>query len=158
MNTQPKSKIFLIAIGILLVANLVLLCFFITNKATEKKGVRGDRKAMMLAFLKNDIGFNQQQLQQYDTLNEAHRTKIKALFDEVRSDKEKQFKQMTIDDFSDSAVVNTASIFAGKQKQIEIVMFKHFKNIRALCTPQQQSKFDSLFYSMMNKKNEERKK
>ena len=158
MNTQPKSKILLIAIGILLVANLVLLCFFIANKPVEKKGSRGDRKAMMVAFLKNDIGFNQQQLQQYDSLNEKHRTKIKTVFDAARTDKEKQFKQMTNDDFSDSAIINTAALFADKQKEIQIVMFKHFKDIRNLCTPQQQPKFDSLFYSMLSKRNDERKK
>ena len=158
MSTQPKSKILLIAIGILLVANLVLLCFFIANKPAEKRGIHGDRKAMMTAFLKNDIGFNQQQLQQYDTLSQVHHTKIKALFDEARNDKEKQFKQMTSDDFSDSAISNTATLFADKQKQIQTVMFKHFKDVRNLCTPQQQPKFDLLFYTMMNKRNDERKK
>ena len=158
MSTQPRSKILLIAIGILLVANLVLLCFFIANKPAEKRGIHGDRKAMMTAFLKNDIGFNQQQLQQYDTLSQVHHTKIKALFDEARNDKEKQFKQMTSDDFSDSAISNTATLFADKQKQIQTVMFKHFKDVRNLCTPQQQPKFDLLFYTMMNKRNDERKK
>lgn len=158
MSTQPKSKILLIAIGILLVANLVLLCFFIANKPTEKRGIRGDRKAMMTAFLKNDISFNPQQLQQYDTLSQVHHTKIKALFDEAENDKEKQFKQMTSDDFSDSAISNTATLFADKQKQIQTVMFKHFKDVRNLCTPQQQPKFDLLFYTMMNKRNDERKK
>lgn len=158
MNTQPKSKILLIAIGILLVANLVLLSFFIANKSVEKNRARGDRKEMMVAFLKNDIGFNQQQIQLYDSLNEKHRTKIKIVFDAARTDKEKQFKQMTNDDFSDSAIINTASIFGDKQKEIQTVMFKHFKDIRNLCTPLQQPKFDSLFYSMLNKRNDERKK
>ncbi len=158
MSTQPKSKILLIIIGILLVANLVLLCFFITNKPAEKKGMRGDRKAMITAFLKNDIGFSQQQIQQYDSLNQLHHTKVKTMFDEARNDKEKQFKQMTSDGFSDSAISNAAYLFANKQKQIQTAMFKHFKDIRGLCTPQQQPKFDSLFYSMLNRRNDERKK
>lgn len=158
MNTQPKSKILLIIIGILLVANLVLLSFFMINKPAAKKGMRGDRKAMIAEFLQKEIGFNQQQLQQYDSLNQQHRTKVKAMFDEVRNDKENQFKQVTSANFSDSSIINTAALSAGRQKEIEIVMFKHFKDIRNLCTPQQQPKFDSLFYKVLNKKNDERKK
>ena len=72
--------------------------------------------------------------------------------------RKKQFKQMTSDDFSDSAIGNTATLFADKQKQIQTAMFKHFKDVRNLCTPQQQPKFDLLFYTMMNKRNDERKK
>lgn len=158
MNTQPNNKRLLIIIGILLLANLVLVSFLILNKPVAKRPMRGDRKAMITSFLQKEIGFNQQQLQQYDSLNEHHRTKIKAMFDEARSDKENEFKQLAINNFSDSSIINTAAIFAGKQKEIEIVMFKHFKEIRTLCTPQQQPKFDSLFYKMLNRRNEDRKK
>jgi protein CpxP len=158
MNAQPKNKILLIIIGILLLANLALISFFIINKAAAKKGMRRDRNAMITEFLQKDIGFNQQQLHQYDSLNGQHRIKIKAMFDEIRNDKEQQFKQLTIDNFSDSSINNTAALSAGKQKEIEIVVYKHFKDIRNLCTPQQQPKFDSLFYKVLNKKNDNRKK
>jgi Spy/CpxP family protein refolding chaperone len=158
MNTQPNNKRLLIIIGILLFANLVLVSFLILNKPTTKRYIRGDRKAMITSFLQNEIGFNQHQLQQYDSLNEQHRTKIKSMFDAARSDKENEFKQLAISNFSDSAIVNTATIFAGKQREIEITMFNHFKEIRTLCTPQQQPKFDSLFYKMLNRRNEDRKK
>lgn len=158
MNTQPNNKRLLIIIGILLLANLVLVSFFILNKPVAKRPIRGDRKAMITSFLQKEIAFNQQQLQQYDSLNEQHRTKIKAMFDAARSDKENEFKQLATDNFSDSSIINTVTIFASKQKEIEIVMFKHFKDIRTLCTPQQQPKFDSLFYKMLSRRNEDRKK
>ena len=158
MNTQPNNKRLLIIIGILLLANLVLVSFFILIKPVAKRPIRGDRKAMITSFLQKEIAFNQQQLQQSESLNEQHRTKIKAMFDAARSDKENEFKQLATDNFSESSIINTATIFAAKQKEIEIVMFKHFKDIRMLCTPQQQPKFDSLFYKMLSRRNEDRKK
>ena len=158
MKTQPNNKTLLFIIGILLLTNLVLVSFFILNKPVAKRPIRGDKKAMITSFLQKEIEFNQQQLQQYDSLNEQHRTKIKAMFDEARNDKENEFKQLATNNFTDSSIINTAVIFAAKQKKIEIVMFKHFKDIRMLCTPQQQPKFDSLFYKMLSRRNEDRTK
>ncbi len=158
ITTQPKNKILLIIIGILLLSNLVLISFFLLDKPGAKGAMRGDRKEMITAFLQKEIGFNQQQLQQYDSLNEQHRSKLKAMFDVARNDRENEFKKLTIDNFSDSFIFNTATKLAGKQKEIEIVMFKHFRDIRILCNAQQQPKFDSLFYKMLNRRNEGRKK
>ncbi len=157
MTTQPKSKILITIIGILLITNIALLSFYFLNRPAPNK-VRADRAAMISAFLQNDLGFNQQQLKQYDSLNTQHRILIKAKFDEMRLNKENEFKQLTKDNFSDSSINNSAASFAGKQKEVEITMFKYFKDIRNLCTPQQLPKFDSSFYKIMNRRNDERKK
>jgi periplasmic protein CpxP/Spy len=158
MTTQSKSKILITIIGILLIANIALVSFYFLTRPVAKKGLRADRAAMISTFLKNDLGFNQEQLKQYDSLSSQHRITIKAMFDEIRKEKENEFKQLTRDNFSDSSINNTATLFSAKQKEIEITMFKHFKDIRNICTPQQQPKFDSLFYKMLNKRNGERKK
>ena len=158
MNTQPKSKLLLIIIGILLVANLLLLSFFLINKPAQKKGMKGDKHEMVASFLEQQIGFSKLQLQQYDSLSARHHVKMKTVFDEMRDSKKKGFKQLTTDHFSDSAIVAAANLSAEKQKQIEIEMFKHFKDIRDLCTPMQQPKFDSLFYNMLSKRNDEIKR
>ena len=157
MTTQSKSKILITIIGILLITNIALVSFYFLNRPAPNKP-RADRAAMISAFLKNELGFNQEQLTQYDSLNARHRIIIKAKFDEIRMDKENEFKQLTQDNFSDSSINNSASSFTGKQKEIEITMFKYFKDIRNLCTPQQLPKFDTSFYKMMNRRNDERKK
>ena len=84
MNPQSKNKILLIIIGVLLITNMVLLSFFIFNKEAPKKSWREERKTMIHSFLQKEIGFNQQQLQQYNVLNEQHRNKIKPMYDAVK--------------------------------------------------------------------------
>ena len=158
MSTQSKNKILLIIIGILLITNLGLVFFYSLSKPAEKKGMRPDRTAMISAFLKNELNFNQTQLTQYDSLSSQHRILIRTKLNAIRKEKETEFNQLTQDNFSDSSIVNTAVLFSAKQKEIEIIMFNYFKDIRNLCTPQQQPKFDSLFYKMLTKKNDERKK
>ena len=158
MTTEPKNKILLIIIGVLLITNVVLVTFLLINKPFLKKGMRGDRSTMIAAFLQNEIGFDQHQLKLYDSLNVPNRTKVKAMFDILKSEKENEFKQLTIDNFSDTAIFKTANNISAKQKEIEIVLYKHYKEIRNICSPNQLPKFDSLFYKVLNKKYVSQKK
>ncbi len=158
MNTPPKSKILLIIIGILLMSNLILLFFYISNRPVAGKNPWGDRKAMTAAFLKNDIGFSAAQLQQYDSLSNLHRKQMKDVFEESKKNKETDFRQVTSNNFSGPAMDTAITKSAQRQAGIEKMMFLYFKDIRALCTATQLPAFDSLFYKAMNKRNDPRKK
>jgi len=153
MSTQAKSKLLLLIIGILLITNIGMLIFFLGNKDGKKAGGHGpDRGAMMKNFLKDSIGFDTLQLQQYDTLSKQHKEKAKAEFESLRGNKEEQFKQLGAKGFSDSAIAATVNQSAENQKAMELNMLNHFAAIRKLCTPDQQPRFDSLFYKIWSKK------
>jgi len=154
MSTQVKSKLYLLIIGILLITNIAMLFFFLGDKDGSKKGGGHgpDRGAMMKDFLKTDIGFNDQQLQQYDTLSKQHKDNMKAQFDSLRSNKEEQFKELGSKGFSDSAIFDMINKSSERQKVMELQMLNHFAAIRKICTAEQQPKFDSLFYKIWSKK------
>ena len=158
INTQNKSKIFLTIIGILLVANIALVSFFLLKKDGGGHNKRPDRKAMIANFLKNEIGFSAAQLQQYDTLSDNHRESIKGMFDSLKSSKDKQFKQLAAGNFSDSVINMVAEQSAISQKTMELNMFNHLKNVRLLCKPEQLPKFDSLFVKILNRRGGEGRK
>lgn len=153
MSTPTKSKLYLLIIGILLITNIAMLFFFL--RGPHDGGghpPRNDRSAMMRDFLQNEIGFNDQQLQQYDTLSKQHRDNAKAQFDSLKSSKEQEFKELGSRGFSDSAIADMVGRSAEKQKAMELQLLNHFAVIRKLCTADQQPKFDSLFYKIWNKK------
>jgi periplasmic protein CpxP/Spy len=154
MSTQTKSKLYLLIIGILLITNIAMLFFFLDNKDKGKKqSNRGnDKSAMMKQFLKDDVGFTEPQLQQYDTLSRRNRERMKADMDAMKSVKEQQFKELGSKGFSDSAIVAAVIKAADNQKQVEEKMLSYFVTIRKLCTAEQLPKFDSLFYKMWSKK------
>jgi Spy/CpxP family protein refolding chaperone len=158
INKQNRSKIFLSIIAILLLANIALVSFFLMKKGNPRHEKRQDRKAMIAQFLKNEIGFDTLQLQQYDTLSTRHKANMKKMFDSLGMSKDKQFKQLAAADFSDSAMNSIAGQSAASQKIMELKMFSHLKNVRLLCKPEQQQKFDSLFVKVLNKKGGEVKK
>jgi Spy/CpxP family protein refolding chaperone len=155
---QNRSKTLITIIGILLIANIVLVSFFLLKKDEGKHDKRMDRKTVIGNFLKNDIGFNEAQMQQYDSISTWHSKYMKTMFEANRNSKDKQFKELTAADFSDSVMNTIADQSAGSQKALELQMFSHLKNIRALCTPEQQPKFDSLFVKILNKRASEARK
>ncbi len=152
INRQNRSKVFLSIIGILLVANIAMLTFFMMKKDTGRHQGRQDRKEMIAGFLKNEIGFSDDQLKQYDTLSTIHSDSIKKMFEDLRSTKDKQFRELTAGNFNDSVMNRVAEQSATSQKKMELQMFNHLKNIRLLCTAEQQPKFDSLFVKILNRR------
>lgn len=157
MSTISKNKILTVAFIVLLLANIALLIFFLCCKGPDHKGM-GGRDAMVKEFLQKEIAFTPQQLQQYDTLKKQHREKGKAFMDELRGKKETFMKELGSNAFSDSAIAVTAEKSAALQKEMEIKMLNHIREIRNLCTPDQQPNFDSLFYKILTRRRPETKK
>lgn len=153
INKQNRSKVFLAIIGVLLVANIVLVSFLLLRKEEPKhENQRPDKKAIISAFLKNEMGFDAEQLKQYDTLSDRHKENMKKLMDSLRTPKEKQFAILAAADFSDSAMNMMATQSSATQRVMELQMFNHLKKIRLLCTPAQLPKFDSTFGKVLSKK------
>jgi hypothetical protein len=119
---------------------------------------KGGRSRGAKEFLQKEIGFNRQQLLQYDSLNKQHHKKGKAAFDEMRNNKEQQFKELGAGAFNDSAVAGAILQSAEKQKVMELQFFNHLREIRKLCTAEQLPKFDSLCYKMWNRRGDNKKK
>lgn len=155
---QNKSKVLISIIAILLIANIALVSFFLLKKDDRKPEKRMDRKTVIGNFLKNEIGFNDVQMMQYDSLSNNHRKYMKTMFEASRNTKDRQFKELTASDFSDSVMNSIADQSAASQKSMELQMFGHLKQVRALCTPEQLPKFDSLFVKVLRKKGPDRKR
>jgi periplasmic protein CpxP/Spy len=145
---MTKSKILILLVTVLLLTNVTMLYFFL-SKPQHNKGGRPGREAAMTVFLEKEIGFSPQQLNQYDSLGNTHREKMRTTFDTMRNAKEQMLKGLAAVNFTDSAMAQAADQSAGKQREMELEMLRHFKSVRNLCTPAQRLKFDSLYYKMM---------
>ncbi|MEP7164971.1 MAG: periplasmic heavy metal sensor [Ferruginibacter sp.] len=157
MNTQPKNKVLIIIIGILLIANIVTLSLFLLNKQEHSRPGRPDKKAQVTAFLKKEVGFTEDQLVRYDTISNEHRSKLKTVFDDMAEGREQIFQKLSADSFNDSAIDVAANAIADQQKGFEIIMLSHLKDIRNICTPAQRAVFDTGFYKIIAKRGEGRR-
>ena len=151
MIDQSKNKILVIIIAVLLLINIGMVIFIL--KTPEKPSFHNDFKAAMPEFLQNDIGFTSQQMQQYDSLSGTYNKKFKTSMDELRSSRKQEFKQLANTGFNDSSIDTIALISTSNKKSLEINLLQYTKDIRKICTADQQAKFDTLLYKVLNKKN-----
>ena len=150
MRTENRSnKIFIIIIALLLIANIVTLILLLGNKKNDYD----DRRNSMRNYLKNEIGFSAAQLNFFDSVKNRQSLDVKPLFDEMRAHKRLNLKSIGIQNFSDSSIINATEYAATQQKNLETIMLNNLKEIRNLCTPQQRALFDTGFYKIMSRPN-----
>lgn len=156
-NAQPKNKMLVIIIAILLIANIATLSFFLLNRNERQKAGRTDRKGQITEFLKKNVGFSDEQLSRYDTLSRQHRSKMRMILDSLGPGREDIFRNVASQSFSDSAISAAAAAIADQQKAFETKMLRHLKDIRNICTPAQQQVFDTGFYKIISRRGDPKK-
>jgi hypothetical protein len=150
MNSS-KNKVLLFLVGILLLTNIVMLVFFVGKKEPEKpRSGRTDRSSAVREFLKDSIGFNDQQLSQYDQLRQQNREAMRPLFEDLGNAKLSYYRYVNQPN-ADSASQIAATAIGEKQKTLDMAFFRHFRQVRALCTAEQLPKYDSLVVNIIQK-------
>ncbi|HMP85896.1 MAG TPA: hypothetical protein PKE63_01390 [Lacibacter sp.] len=137
-------KILLLLIAFLLVSNLILLVLVMKRPEPPR---RTDRSKMMQEFLEKEIGFSAIQLAQYDSLRNAHMQRNKPRFDSISRLKTTYFDRIRLD--ADSMEeVRLQQQMTELQAAMDQQLLTHLREVRTLCTPQQQPVFDSLLYKV----------
>ncbi len=151
MDAVKKNRSLVSIIIFLLISNIAILIFFLCL-SDGRKGFHGkeDRNTVSV-FLQKEIGFNKQQMDEYQKLRATHMQSVKPLFDDIRSAKESFYNLLYINNVADSTVNKAAAVIGEKQMVLDMQMFSLFKNVRNLCTPQELPKFDSLFKKVVEK-------
>jgi periplasmic protein CpxP/Spy len=152
MMQNSRYKVLLLLVGILLLTNGVLLLFFVGKKEPkEKQHTRRDRSAVMREFLKDSVGFNDQQLAQFDQVREQHQQNVRTLFEDMRKAKLSFYQLFNQGSSADSANQAAASVIAEKQKALDLAFFNHFREVRTLCQPEQLPRYDSLIQQIVRR-------
>ena len=150
MSNNSKQRVLITIISILIVANIALLAYFLWFKPNQRNTRPEKNRDMMAYSLENVVGFDQTQLKRYQQMKEEHKTKIKPLFEDMHATKMLFYKYLQ-QTAPDSAINNAATAIGEKQKAIDLQIFRHFNELRTVCTPQQQPRFDSLIQRVVNK-------
>jgi Spy/CpxP family protein refolding chaperone len=94
--------------------------------------------------MEEQMSFTPEQVKQFGMLIEEHRFSMLALRDSIAGKREELSKLLMNDSVSASAA-DAITLEIGKlQAELEKVNYKHFADVRNLCTPEQKPKFDSI--------------
>jgi Spy/CpxP family protein refolding chaperone len=134
---------------ILLVANAVTLTLLWSNHSKHRRDENAAVQppppgGQAFEYITNELKLTQQQQDAYKVLREAHHAAQVVLQDSIRKSKDVFFDLLQMPSVNDTVLHNASKKGLEFQEQLEIMTFKHFQQVRALCTPEQQKRFDEI--------------
>jgi len=147
MSYLRNHKLLLLIIGVLLVANIGLLYFFVINKKTPPRTPPISPKEKVIT----EVGFNDEQAEIYDSLRSKQFKTMKPLFREITRSKEEFFSLIYQEGVSDSTLNSYAAKIGEKQMALDISTFHYFQSIKALCKEEQKPKMDSFIKQIVKR-------
>ena len=147
MSYLRNHRLLLLIIGVLLVANIGLLYFFVFNKPQRHSGPTINP----VEKVKKDVGLNDEQTALYDSLRTNQFRNMKPLFKDLTKSKEEFFSLIYNEGVSDSMINSYASRIGEKQMALDISTFHYFQSIKALCTEEQKPRMDSVIKQIVKR-------
>ena len=137
---------------ILLIANIVTLILLWNNKKNERDDQqRRPALGAVFEFVSKELQFDSLQREAYGKLRDEHQAGQRSIKDSIRKVKDAFFALLSQSDVADSVVQAAARKASETELQLEVLTFRHFQKVRALCNPDQQKKFDSIIQDVLRR-------
>lgn len=142
----------MLIIIVLAIANIATL-FLMFNQHDKRSALPKEGIGKMESFLKNKVGFNNEQIAQYDSLFNQHK-KTMQMEMQTRNEAVKQlYESLASTDYSDSSIFTVSNQHALQQATYHRNFLKHLRAIRSLCNSKEQTqKFDEDVYTVFERK------
>ncbi|CAN5807090.1 hypothetical protein BH11BAC4_BH11BAC4_15000 [soil metagenome] len=150
-NSINKNWLSVITI-ILLVVNIATLAVLWTNKEAGNKELKGPNAPnAVFEFLTKELSLNKMQQESYKKLKDDHQVIQRQLKDSIRNAKDAFFSLISQPDIPDSLLLAYSKKANAFNLQMDIITFRHFQQLRAICDPGQQQKFDNIIQEVMRR-------
>ncbi len=147
MSYLRNHKLLLLIVGVLLLANIGLLYFFVFNRPAHPPRVTDNP----VQKVKKEVGLNDEQAALYDSLRTNQFKNMKPLFKDLTKSKEDFFSLIYQPNVSDSVLNSYAARIGEKQMALDISTFHYFQSIKGLCTEEQKPKMDSVIKQIVKR-------
>lgn len=151
MEIFKQKRNYITTIVILVIINIVcLLLLWIGKPKHNKRGAESEigEKTGIQEMLKEELGFTDEQANQFLELRENHKEKSDKVNDELMFLKSEMFEKAMYgkkETISDSLL----NLSLEKQRKLEEITFDHFLKLKQICTPDQQEKLFELVSQLL---------
>lgn len=140
MNPGTKNKLLTGLVVLLLVANAATITMFWMDKGKHPLQPKGTPQE----FLVNELKLDAKQQDRLAVLVREHQQMTGFIRIRIKQLKQEFFDLLKQPDVPDSTKNRLSTVVSTLTKQLDIVTLEHFQKVRALCTADQQKKFDEI--------------
>lgn len=139
---------------LLLCANIVTLVLLWRH---HMPGRRDDERqppppqGQVFEFVNEQLKLDSTQREAYAKLRDAHRMAQQAIQDSIHQLKDAFFALLQQPAVNDTAVEAAAKKISVQEQQMELLTFRHFQKLRAICNKEQQQKFDQIIKDVLQR-------
>lgn len=146
--SQTKYKWMVFLVLILLISNMVLAFFlFFANDKREKKKNNPDEWAMKIY---NEIGLDTTQITLFKKEKDDFFNTMRPVWNENKKAKDSLYQNLA-SNLSDSSVNDLLEKIKTTNHFSDSLTYAHFTKLRALCTPEQQVRFDTIIPKIVSR-------
>lgn len=134
---MENLKFYKIAIVLLLLLNIGTLSFLWMHRPPPP-----DQRGPF-QFLIRATGMDEEQQKAYAQLRDKHRSQVEAFKTQNSALRKQLFGLLAQQGAGDPMVLQLTDSIASIKRQEEILTYEHFRQVRAICRPDQQTRFDA---------------
>jgi hypothetical protein len=143
METKSRNKVFYLLMIVLVTLNLITIGFLWMYKFKEHRQIlQPPPPPAGKIMLEQELRFSKEQAEKFDKLRIEHSTSARKIVDEIAMLKENLFETIKEYGGDDSKATKIADEIGNKQKELDLITYNHFKDIRNLCDERQRERFD----------------
>ncbi len=104
-------------------------------------------------YVIRNLKFSADQVAKYDVLIKDHQRSMHELRDEANEYRTTLFANLKNEQQSAAITDSLTTLIANVQKQIEVITYNHFAQVRTICTDAQKPEFDNIIGDVIKKMN-----
>ena len=149
MDLNAHRKLIAWTVAILVVLNLGSLGLLWFAHANRPRSLQSPTRPAPAEFLIRDVGLNPEQAEKFRELREKHLIYAQSQREEIHALNRRILEELFRPD-PDSALVRRLSEEIGhKQELFQEALYRHFEEVKQLCTPEQQEKLKRVVLEAM---------
>ena len=162
MNHLTKNRGLTWLVLLLMVANATSIAMFWLGKPKQQpQQLHAEQlrqpKGKPQDFLVKELNFDAAQQVQLEIFSKEHREAVNSFHEKIMEAKENFFAILKQKNTTDSAKKKATEAISNITQQIDLLTLNHFEKVRALCTTEQQKKFDEIIKQVIGMMSEQRR-